>query len=93
MGMFDNNNEMHITVFRLKKGIIPVIVKIPKTNANGIKMRYNSFILKKEKRYYYTLDVSCNSIIPYALTVTGTGEIDCAYAENAGCGIKITFKM
>ncbi len=55
MGMFDNNNEMHITVFRLKKGIMPVIVKIPKTNANGIKMRYNGFILKKEKRYYYAL--------------------------------------
>ena len=32
------------------------------------------------------------SIIPYALIVAGIGEVDCAYAENADCGIKITFK-
>ncbi len=49
MGMFDSNNEMHIIVFRLKKGIAPVIVKIPKTNVDGSKMRYSGFILKKRK--------------------------------------------
>ena len=62
--MFDSNNEMHIIVFRLKKGIIPVIVKIPKTNVDGIKMRYRGFMLKQEKKVLLYLDVFCNPVIP-----------------------------
>ena len=43
-------NEMHSTIIILKKGGTPIIVKIPQTNANTSKMKYNSFILKKKKK-------------------------------------------
>ena len=43
-------NEMHSTIIILKKGGTPIIVKIPQTNANTSKMKYNSFILKKRKK-------------------------------------------
>ena len=41
---------MHSIVATVKKGITPIIVKIPKTNANEIKKRNNGFILKKRKK-------------------------------------------
>ena len=41
-------NQMHSIVIRPKKGNAPIMVKIPKTNANEIKKRNNGFILKKE---------------------------------------------
>ena len=41
-------NQMHSIVIRPKKGNAPIMIKIPKTNANEIKKRNNGFILKKE---------------------------------------------
>ena len=43
-------NQMHSIVATVKKSITPIIVKIPKTNANEIKKRNNGLILKKRKK-------------------------------------------
>lgn len=37
-------NAVHITEFRLKNGIAPVIVNMPKTKPDTIKIRYIDFI-------------------------------------------------